>query len=90
MKDRIRKKIAKNKRREVLEILDLAMRKNEGKADVFFSFSGHVNNVDIRIFKNGWRYGHQETEKLDMSCYTDRKYAGDPDFSDMKRALEEL
>lgn len=84
MKDRIKKKITKMKRREVLELLDLAMRKNEGKADIFFEFSGHVNLISIRIHKDGW----QNAETTAMKCYTDHKYMDDTPFPEMKRVLE--
>lgn len=87
MKDRIKKKIAKNKRHEVLELLDLAMRKNEGKASVFFSFSGHVSMVTIDIHKDGWAMGNGPNRS--MSTYLDANY-GDYSLDEMKHALEVL
>lgn len=86
MKERVRKKIAKNKRREVLELLDLAMRKNEGKASVFFDFSGHVNLVNVSIHSEG--YPNPKTH--DMNCYTDMVGYRNTPFSEMKKVLEAL
>ena len=87
MKERVRKKIAKRKRREVLELLDLAIRKNEGRASVFFSFSGHVNGVTIDIHKNGWSFGNKYDRS--MTTYLDSNY-GDYSLKEMKHALEVL
>ena len=86
MKDRNRKKIAKRKRQEVLEILDLAMRKNEGKGSVFFSFSGHVNLISVDIHKDGWPTpASQHMEKT-----LDRNFRGETSLREMKKALEVL
>lgn len=87
MKDRIKKKMAKNKRREVLELLDLAMRKNEGKASVFFWFSGHVNSVTVDIHKNGWTAG--AAVDCSMSTYLDFN-CSNHSLNEMKHALEVL
>lgn len=86
MKNRIKKKMDKMKRREILDLLDLAMRKNEGKASVFFDFSGHVNLVNIRIYRDG--YPNPLTR--DMSCYTDMFSYRNIHFSEMKKELEAL
>lgn len=86
MKRRIKRKMDKMKRREILELLDLAMRKNEGKASVFFDFSGHVNLVNIRIHRDG--YPNPVTR--DMNCYTDMVSYNNTPFSEMKKELEAL
>lgn len=87
MKERVRKKIAKRKRREVLELLDLAIRKNEGKASVFFSFSGHANGVTVDIHKNGWSFGAAADSS--MNTYLDSNY-GNYSLKEMRHALEVL
>ena len=41
---------------DLLKILikSLKANKSDGKPVIFFNFHGHINVVDVQIFKNGW------------------------------------
>lgn len=40
---------------EVLALLNKAVQTNNEKRTWFFSFSGHVNLIDVRLYPEGWR-----------------------------------
>ena len=46
--------ISKEKRKKLHQILDLVIDINNTKANAFFSFSGHVDDVKVDVHKNGW------------------------------------
>jgi hypothetical protein len=37
------------------KLINLIEKLNNEKRNLFFSFSGHVDNFDIRIFREGWK-----------------------------------
>ena len=45
----------------VLDIMQLAVEISENtKADVFVEYSGHVDQLSVRIYKGGWEKGKDE------------------------------
>jgi hypothetical protein len=42
-------------REKILNLLSLCMQAKEKGHDVFFAYSPHVNWVEIRIYKNGYK-----------------------------------
>lgn len=57
-------------RKKLHEILDLVLDLDEqGKTDAFFDFAGHVEQVAVRVYKDGWTY--ENKEDLDMRTYID-------------------
>lgn len=46
--------ISKEKRKKLHQILDLAIDINNTKANAFFTFSGHVDGVQVDVHKDGW------------------------------------
>ena len=74
MKDRLKKKPEKRKRRLIHELLDLALdinglepRNQELTGNlptVFFNFSGHVGWIGIDLHLHGWRPGDRYDRKF--------------------------
>lgn len=54
---------------------------------VFFEFSGHVCSLEIRIFKNGWRYSAKFDERFQF--YLDKEIDNEK-FERCKTMLEEI
>ena len=54
---------------------------------VFFEFSGHISDLEIRIFKNGWGYGEKcdETFKFHLDEEINKEK-----FEHCKAVLEEI
>lgn len=57
--------ISKEKRRKLHQMLDLVIDINNTKAHAFFTFSGHVDGVQVDVHKNGWeRFVGPDLEKM--------------------------
>lgn len=57
--------ISKEKRKKLHQMLDLVIDINNTKANAFFSFSGHVDGVQVDVHKNGWeRFVGPDSEEL--------------------------
>jgi len=51
----------------ILEIEELALNiSSNTEHDVIFNYSGHVQNIDIRYYKNGWKEDKKGIKILDM------------------------
>ena len=58
-------------RNKLHEILDFVLDLNEqGKSHAFFDFSGHVEKVSVRFYKDGWTWENEPD--LDMETYIDK------------------
>ena len=83
MKDRLKKKAEKRKRKMVHQLLDLALdinglerRKQEITGNlptVFFNFSGHICVVDIGICADGWYPGADKDKGLWLDAKDQKK-----------------
>lgn len=81
MKQRLKKKIEKNRRRDIHRVLDLVLDINglearkQGKTGTlptaFFEFSGHVALMEARICEKGWESGAEC--KILCSAYIDER-----------------
>ena len=66
MKKRLAKKIEKMRRKKIHEALEMVLEINTTqvrsqeltgrKPTAFFSFSGHVADVDVIVYQNGWSF----------------------------------
>ena len=67
----------------VLDIMQLGVEISKNtEADVFVSYSGHVDSLDIMIFYNGWSDGRSGDYK--KSIYLDTaKYRTEEDIIDV-------
>ncbi len=93
MKKRLAKKIEKMRRKKVHEALEIALEINTTqkrdqditgrKPTVFFSFSGHVADVDVSVYQNGWSFTRGAEGRWCALAYLN--CAGD-----MERLLKEL
>lgn len=76
MNKRLRKKIEKNRRRDIHRILDMAldinglgsrMRDTTGnKPTVFVELMGHIARMEVRVYSQGW----------DSHCLADKIFGG--------------
>lgn len=64
---------------DLMELLNKAIQTNTTEKTWFFSYSGHVQGMDVRLYPNGWRSydqvknsGEAEPECVTRSCYLDR------------------
>lgn len=90
MNKRVEKKVKKDQRQDIHKILDqvldingLGARKRSLTGELptaFFTFSGHVAEVEVSIHGRGWDHGHHGRE---FQAYTD-----DPDS--LEQMLEEI
>ena len=93
MKKRLEKKIEKMRRKKVHEALEIALQINSTQArnqsatgrkpTAFFSFSGHVADVDVIVYQNGWSFTRGAEGRWSAQALLDQ--AGD-----MERLLKEL
>lgn len=93
MKKRLEKKVEKMRRKKVHEALEMVLeinttqKRDQGitgrKPTAFFSFSGHVANVDVCVYQNGWSFTRGAEGRWSAQAFLD--YAGD-----MERLLKEL
>ncbi|CAB4151632.1 hypothetical protein UFOVP597_27 [uncultured Caudovirales phage] len=63
---------------QVIELLNKAVQSNNESKTWFFSYSGHVKLIDVRLYPEGWRSYDQEKEKgepkvITKGCYTDNE-----------------
>ena len=57
-------------RKKLHEILDLVLDLDEqGETDAFFDFAGHVEQIAVRVYKDGWTYENEAD--CDMRTYLD-------------------
>ena len=93
MKKRLEKKVEKMRRKKVHEALEMVLeintiqKRDQGitgrKPTAFFSFSGHVANVDVCVYQNGWSFTRGAEGRWSAQAFLD--YAGD-----MERLMKEL
>lgn len=93
MKKRLAKKIEKMRRKKIHEALEIVLEINTTqkreqditgcKPTAFFSFSGHVADVDVSVYQNGWSFTCGAGGRWSAQAFLDR--AGD-----MDRLLKEL
>lgn len=62
---------------QVIELLNKAIQSNNESKTWFFSYSGHVQLIDVRLYPEGWRSYEQSEEKgepkiISKSCYLDQ------------------
>ena len=63
---------------DLMQLLVEAMKQNNEKKHWFFSYSGHVQGMDVRLYPNGWKSydsvkndGGEEPISITKSCYLD-------------------
>ena len=93
MKKRLAKKSEKMRRKKSHEALEMVMEINTTqvrsqeltgrKPTAFFSFSGHVADVDVIVYQNGWSFTRGAEGRWSAQALLDQ--AGD-----MERLLKEL
>ena len=93
MKKRLAKKIEKMRRKKIHEALEMVLEINTTqvrsqeltghKPTVFFMFSGHVADVDVIVYQNGWSFTRGAEGRWSAQALLDQ--AGD-----MERLLKEL
>ena len=93
MKKRLEKKIEKMRRKKIHEALEMVLEINTTqkraqditgrKPTAFFSFSGHVADVDVSVYQNGWSFTRGAEGRWSAQAFLD--HAGD-----MERLLKEL
>ena len=93
MKKRLEKKVEKMRRKKVHEALEMVLEINTAqkrdqditgrKPTAFFSFSGHVADVDVSVYQNGWSSTRGAEGRWSAHAFLD--FAGD-----IERLLKEL
>lgn len=93
MKKRLAKKIEKMRRKKIHKALEMVLEINTTqkrdqditgrKPTAFFSFSGHVADVDVSVYQNGWSFTRSAEGRWSAQAFLD--WAGD-----MERLLKEL
>ena len=93
MKKRLAKKIEKMRRKKIHEALEMVLEINTTqkraqditgrKPTAFFSFSGHVADVDVSVYQNGWSFYTRRRRMLSAQAFLN--HAGD-----MNRLLKDL
>lgn len=93
MKKRLEKKVEKMRRKKVHEALEMVLeinttqKRDQGitgrKPTAFFSFSGHVVDVDVSVYQNGWSSTRGAEGRWSTHAFLD--FAGD-----IERLLKEL
>lgn len=93
MKKRLEKKVEKMRRKKVHEALEMVLeinttqKRDQGitgrKPTAFFSFSGHVADVDVCVYQNGWGFTRGAEGRWSAHAFLD--FAGD-----IERLLKEL
>ena len=93
MKKRLAKKIEKMRRKKIHEALEMVLEINTTQArsqeltgrkpTAFFWFSGHVADVDVIVYQNGWSFTRGAEGRWSAQDFLD--HAGD-----MERLLKEL
>ena len=93
MKKRLAKKIEKMRRKKIHEALEMVLEINTTqvrsqelagrKPTAFFWFSGHVADVDVIVYQNGWSFTRGMKGRWSVQALLDQ--AGD-----MERLLKEL
>jgi hypothetical protein len=63
---------------DVLELLNKAVQSNNETKTWFFSYSGHVELIDVRLYPQGWR-SYDDVDKLggEPVYYTKGAYVSD-------------
>ena len=63
---------------DVLELLNKAVQTNNENKTWFFSYSGHVQLIDVRLYPEGWRsYDQVEEHGGEPIYYTKGAYLND-------------
>ena len=88
MNKRIRMKRRQAERKKIHKILDLAMEKNKENPAVFLEFSGHVNSLDVSVYRCGWYYGMKSDKEFIV--YLDKHFRGYASLDDIISYLETL
>ena len=93
MKKRLAKKIEKMRRKKIHEVLEMVLEINTTqkreqeitgrKPTAFFTFSGHVADVDVSVYPNGWSFTRGAEGRWSSEAFIN--HAGD-----MDQLLEEL
>lgn len=93
MKKRLAKKIEKMRRKKIHEALEMVLEINTTqkraqditgrKPTAFFSFSGHVADVDVSVYQNGWSFTRGAG-----GCWSAQAFLNHA--GDMNRLLKEL
>lgn len=97
MNNRMRNKQEKKKRQAVNEIFDLALQVN-GLTDrrkkvtgnlptVFVWFSGHVSNLNVQVYVNGWE--EEELPEIDFTVHLDSSSCYE-ELEECKKILTEM
>jgi hypothetical protein len=62
-------KVSKEANQLILEITELAMKVSKNtKSSVVINYSGHVNSLNVRVFKNGWMADIDPTFEKYIHC----------------------
>ena len=88
MNKRIGMKRRQAERKKIHKILDLAMEKNKENPTVFLEFSGHVNSLNVRVYRCGWDYGMNYDNAFRV--YLDKHFLVNESLDDIISYLEEL
>ena len=88
MNKRMRMKRRQAERKKIHKILDLAMEKNKENPTVFLEFSGHVNSLDVSVYRCGWYYGMKSDKEFIV--YLDKHFRGDASLDNIISYLEAL
>ena len=93
MKKRLEKKIERMRRKKIHEALEMVLEINTTqkraqditgrKPTAFFSFSGHVADVDVSVYQNGWSFTRGAG-----GCWSAQAFLNHA--GDMNRLLKEL
>ena len=87
MKKRLAKKIEKMRRKKIHEALEMVLEINttqvRSQPTAFFWFSGHVADVDVIVYQNGWSFTRGMKGRWSVQALLDQS-------GDMERLLKEL
>lgn len=70
------------------DLLEYAIQQNQYGHDVFIDYQPHVDEISVRIFKNGWRNDKNGINAEKMRGYLDKTSAQDF-INFIKNALED-
>lgn len=97
-KKRIEKKVEKLRRKKIHDVLEMVLEINGthsrdreltgNKPTAFFYFSGHIADVAVSLYKNGWDFGCEADFR--MEAYTDNMHIKEKDMTDLKEGLKSV